>query len=171
MIGTWTYVFCQKSWSRVHTESEMVSRFQETVKEERSGCQSCLSSGWGNESHYTEFLLSRTSQELQAPRTICFVISKNEASQALRGRCVSVVRWGDGWGGGGSGGGFLFGSGAHAQVNSPKPFQTEVKVTSPPAGGRSLGNLTGSGWSLGCVPWKGPRKLAGSRAKVQWGGC
>lgn len=38
--------------------------FQKTVKEERSSCRSCLSSGFVNDSHYTEFLLSKTSQEL-----------------------------------------------------------------------------------------------------------
>lgn len=59
-------------------EAEMVSRFQEMVKEERSSCRSCLSSGLVNDSHYAEFLLSRTSQELEAPRTICFVISKKK---------------------------------------------------------------------------------------------
>lgn len=64
-------------------EAEMVSRFQEVVKEERSSCRSSLSSGLVNESPYAEFLLSRTSQELQAPKTICFVISKKKPLKRL----------------------------------------------------------------------------------------
>lgn len=76
-------------------ETEIVSRFPEMVKEERLSCRSCLSFTLVNDSHYTEFLLSRTSQELQAPKTICFVISKKEASQRLRGRdfkCCQMER-------------------------------------------------------------------------------
>lgn len=57
---------------------KIVSRFQKMVKEERSSCRSCLSSGFVNDSHYAEILLSTTSQELQAPGTICSVISEKK---------------------------------------------------------------------------------------------
>ena len=73
-------------------EIEIVPTFQETVKEERSSCRSCLSSGLVNEYHYAELLLSRTSQELQAPRTICFVISVKKPLKRSKASVLSVVR-------------------------------------------------------------------------------
>lgn len=102
-------VFCQKSWNGVQRDwnGAQVSR---NGKRKRSSCRSCLL--WVSEwvlLRY-ELLLSRTSQELQARRTICFVISIKKPQTWLRGRCVKCCqmprsrrRWEVGRGGGYSG--------------------------------------------------------------------
>ena len=91
VIGT-KYGILPKKVEMESKETEMVPRFQETVGEERSSCRSCLSSGLVNESHYADLLLSRTSQELQAPRTICFVISIRKPLKRSEAGGLSVVR-------------------------------------------------------------------------------
>lgn len=138
-------------------ETEMVPRFQETVKEERSSCPSCLSSGLVNKYHYAELLLSRTSQELQAPRTICFVISIKKPLKRSEAGVLSVVRCSEqreGWEEGAWGAEVFWSFYAQARWPTPAVSKTEVKVTSPAAGGRSLWNLIGSCFGAGCAPGK-----------------
>ena len=50
VIGT-KYGVLPKKVEMESKEIEIVPRFQETVKEERSSCRSCLSSGLVNEYH------------------------------------------------------------------------------------------------------------------------
>lgn len=157
----------------------MVSRFPERVKERKVSHRSGPSTGCGNASHYTRFLLSASFTGVTGARDNLFCHFQKDASQRLPGWYLSVVRWREAEEGGrGKKGGEDWrkrrvpGRSRHNGAKSPSSFQNGSQGDFPTAGGRSPRNVIGSGFGLLCPPGRRNRgqQPPRSSAAEHWAG-